>query len=337
MERVSEKSEGRGGFGATIKRTLDTLAVISVLAVLTGAALTAAGVSWRARAYVSIVSTLFDVIFAYEFIARSATRERPFPWLYGLSSVLPLLAVSGPFIAGWLMADVSATAVRGFWLGPAPLGGLSTLAALRLLRVIRPFQGNYERNLSSKDSARKLAASIGLAVVLVGSLASDAFLLPSMARAAAYNRNSTASALAAIDDMDDLKSAASAAGALAVRSGGVIVIPATVQLSPSDYARVSSGTLELWLPTRDERRARGVLEAVAALASLAAALAFALANSVNVNVSQGVQDGVRRAPGSQATSRRLRSRYNKAEASFHDRPKDVPAGTEELAGILGKR
>ena len=325
MERDNDKSVILGHRGTTIVATLDTLSVLSVIAVLAGAALEAFGVQWRPRAYFSIVATLFDMVFAYEFIVRAALRERPFPWMAGLSSVVPLLAVSGPFLSGLAAADFGAAAVRGFWLGSPPAGGLAVLAALRLLRVTRLASPSSTASATvsfgkpSHDRARyRLAAALGIGIVVAGAVASDALLMPGLAAKGKHARqDAVASIDSATGDAERLASAR-AAGAWALRVDGRIILAWPRYTAPSDYAVESYGTVEAWFPAEDDRKARGTAEAIAALASLAAAAGYAAAGFRSPGASQ------RHIQGNPGTERR-------------GRLSDAPAGDEELAGILGKR
>jgi len=331
----------------TLEATFDLLAILSVLAVLTGAILTVSGAGWKTRAYISIVAFLFDVIFTYEVFTRLASRQRPFPWLAILSSILPLLAVSGPFLSGWLEGDLGAAAVRGFWLGQPPTGGLATLAALRLLRMARPFMPGRISQADSQDieigrsrtqrtSGCALAAGIGIAVALAGAIASDAMILPGLAVQAAARRQAVLQSIEKAGQETDLAAMAAAAGVLALKADGRVVLAASAQISPSEYSVVSSSTLEAWFPTMEERRSRGWAEIIFALASMAAATAYAIATfRFSGSLDQGHQDTwvwtVLR-----GGNRSSRSLYEKA-SMYHDRPEPSPTGTEELAGILGKK
>jgi hypothetical protein len=347
MERGSDKSSMAIDRQGTIEATFDLLAILSVVAVLTGAILTVAGAGWKTRAYISIVAFLFDVIFTYEAFTRLAARQRPFPWLALISSILPLLAVSGPFISGWLEGDLGAAAVRGFWLGQPPTGGLATLAALRLLRIARPFMAGRTSQADSQDSeidksttqrasGCALAAGIGIAVALAGAIASDAMILPGLAEQAAARRQSVFQSIEKAGRKTDLAAMAKAAGVLALKADGQVLLAAPSPLSPSEYSVVSSSTLEAWFPATEERRTRGWAEIICALASMAAATAYAIAAfRFSGSPEQGHRDTwvwtVLRGRG-----RTTRSLYEKA-SSYHDRPEPSPTGTEELAGILGKR
>ncbi|PKL08007.1 MAG: hypothetical protein CVV51_11190, partial [Spirochaetae bacterium HGW-Spirochaetae-7] len=313
MEWDNDKSVILGHRGTTIAATLDALAVISVVAVIAGAAVAASGLHWRPRAYFSIVATLFDMVFAYEFIVRAALRERPFPWMAGLSSVVPLLAVSGPFLSGLAGADFGAAAVRGFWLGTPPMGGLAVLAALRLLRVARLAPPSS----AARNCARgKLAAALGIGIVVAGAVASDTLLIPGLAATAKHARQAAVMAMASAASDAERVASARAAGAMALRIDGRVLLATQRQASPSDYAVESYATVEAWFPSADDRMARGMAETVVALASLAAAIGY-------------VAFGIDR-PG--ASRRRLRRNPGNVRRG---RLSDAPAGDEELAGILG--
>ena len=304
---------------ATARAARDALAVVSVIAAFTGAALAAAGLSWRAMAYLSIVGVLFDALFTYEFFYSALRAGRRSAWLDGLSSIAPLLLVSGPFIAGWASGDLGAAAVRGFWLGQAPYGGLAVVAALRLLRVARPFRDSRAANPSGGlrlAASAGIAASAGLAVALSFAVAADALLVPGLAAATAARRSEALATIATSRDDATAIAAARSAGVVALRKDGRALMAAPEATAPPDFIFLSSGSTEAWFSIVDERRARGAYEAAAALASLAAAAAMGLS--------------VARKP-----------RVGEAQPSVPPEPRprlaDRPTGTEEIEAILGKR
>ncbi|MBU0928857.1 MAG: hypothetical protein KKA67_14000 [Spirochaetes bacterium] len=334
MERDIEKSDASPGYDATVSAAMDALAVVSVAFVLVGAALSASGASWRIGAYVSIVGLLFDLVLSYEFLARLIRRKRPVSSLAGLSSIAPLLLVSGPFIAGWALSDLGSAAVRGFWLGASPASGLAAVAALRLLRVARPIEAVREdaddrrASRQARASGRKTAAMVGIAVAIAGAFASDALLIPGLSRLGAEGRAAAMSAIAAAGTDAERSSAALAAGAIALRVDGRAIVQAPPFASPADYAMEASGGVEAWFSVSGERRARGAAEALFALASLAASAGYALARTAHGASARTGRESLPSGPvpegGAAASERR-------------GRPSDRPAGNEELAGILGKR
>lgn len=315
------------------KSTLDVLALTSVMAVLAGAAFSVSGASWRFAAYFSIVGSLFDIMFTHDFFSRLLKRNSRFPWLAFLSSVVPLTFVSGPFLSGWAVNDLGAAAVRGFWLGSPPASGFSVLAALRLLRVTRPFWISTDAKTLGgppRISGYRVAAVVGIAAMLAGAFASDAKLIPGPARTHEASRSAAMTTLAAARDDAERFVAAQAAQALAMRVLGQPVLGAGSGLFPAEYAVESFEGIEAWFSTADERRARAAAAAMATLASLAAATAYAAAGRT------------RRGAG-------RRPRKDCADGSSPDggdcdgndlrirRRRDVPAGKAELTGILGKR
>lgn len=322
MERDIEKSGYVYRLRDSAASTLNALAVVSVLVVLAGAAMAATGASWRVGAYVSIVGVLFDILFSYEFFVLLLRRARPFPWLRGLSSVLPLLLVSGPFLAGWASFDLGAAAVRGFWLGAPPVGGLAVVAALRLLRVARPLPRPSGIG-SGRRSAAGTAAIFGIVAVLLGATASDALLVPGLASLAESRRRAAMSAIASAGSDAERLSAARAAEAIALSVDGRILVAAPNGTAPATYAVEARDGVTAWFAVADEARARGAASALAALASMLAAVGYALA----------VVGPYRNAEGSPTDAS-----YDNVDGSTRrDRPADRPAGSEELEGILGKR
>jgi len=347
MERVSEKSSLKSNRSETLEATFDVMAIVSVIAVLAGEILAAAGAGWKIRAYFSIVAFLFDVMFSYEFFARLYIRKAPGNWLAGLTSIVPLLAVSGPFLSGWIAGDFGAAAVRGFWLAQPPVGGLATLAAFRLFRMARPFlaRAGHENYQSDQDGSSistqrisrcSLAAIIGMTVALAGAIASDAMIIPGLSAQAAIRRESVFQAIEKAGSDADLAGMAKVSGILALKIHGQVILAAPSPLSPSEYAVISSSTVEAWFSTDEEMRSRGWAGTICALASLAAAIAYALASSSRTrNLDGGYRDY------SVWTVLRGGSRSTRPSSSvqtdFSERPLAAPTGNEELAGILGKR
>ncbi len=120
--------------------------------------------------------------------------------------------------------------------------------------------------------------------------------------------------------------AAKAGGAFALRDGERALLAAAGPVSPARYAVLSRGGLEAWFDVSYEARARGVAAAIAALASLAAAAGYAAA-------LYGLWP--RRPPARRGTAA---ARPGATAAGEPGAPRrDAPAGSEELAGILGKR
>jgi len=333
MERDIEKCGASPRVCAVVHSALDALAIASVATALLGAVAVAAEASWRVAAYFSIVGTLFDIVFSYEFFARWQREERPFPWLAFVSSILPLLCVSGPFLAGWARNDLAAASVRGFWLGAPPASGLAVIAVLRLLRVVRPLHhpANQEHTRNRSSGGRPAAAAIGIAAVLAGAFAADALLIPGFATASEMHRSSAMATILAAGDDDGRISAALAAEAVALRVNGRVLIAAPDGIAPSEYAVEASGGTEAWFSVAGESRARAAAAALAALASMAAAGGYAMARRGRGGPPRGMEQERARDGG-----RHVEDGVCDGSAP-RDRPSDRPAGTEELAGILGKR
>ena len=335
MERDIEKTRRSGAVSAIASSTMDALAIVSIVFVFAAAVMAAAGASWRASAFMAIVGVLFDILFSYEFFLGALRRPSPFPWLAGLSSALPLLLVSGPFLAGWAGADLGSAAVRGYWLARSPLGGLSVVAALRLLRAARPF--NVERQSGDDGAGRRVAASsraassraaaiLGIGVVLAGAAMADALLIPGLSGSSAARRETAMDEIASAPDEGAMIRAARAGGAFALKDGERALLAATGPVSPARYAVLSRGGLEAWFDVSYEARARGAAAAIAALASLAAAAGYAAS-------LHGLWP--RRLPAGRGTAAARPGATGAGEPGAPRR--DAPAGSEELAGILGKR
>jgi hypothetical protein len=329
MDRGIEKSGTDNNWLPASASIFDALAVVSVLVILSGASLSIFQASWRIRAYFSIVAVLFDLILAYEFLQKLAARRKPFAWLDGLSSILPLLIISGPFIFGWAAADFRAAAVRGFWLSDSPVNSIAFLAALRMLRVFRFYRIAQKDPLHDTGRLRTAwtaALATGLFIIIAGALASDAFLFPGIARLAADRRASLASTILAAQSDEARQAAAKAAGVLALEVDGRALLTTPAYVYPADYHTYTHGNAIVWFPVNMEVRARGLVAAVAALASLAAAFAFRIAASGHFSL-----------PGINSGLWRRRSRAGGNADKPPQRFRDAPTGDEELAGILGKR
>lgn len=312
------------------KSTLDALALASVIGLLTSAAGSISGTPWQFTAYFSIVGALFDIIFTYDFFMRLQKNKTGFPLIAFLSSVLPLTFVSGPFLAGWTFNDLSSAAVRGFWLGSPPANGLAVLVALRLLRVTRPFwipAGDTVLCGRSWPLGYRAVALAGIMVMLAGAFASDAMLLPGPASTFQAHRTVAISRIAGAKDDATRVSEALAAEALALQVLGRPLLSAPSELFPAEYTVEVFEGIEAWFPVHDERKARGVASAIVSLASLAATMLYAVACR---------NKDRRRSKSGQESSDERNLNIEGGSKKYRNRHRDVPAGTAELTGILGK-
>ncbi|GAB1457532.1 hypothetical protein MASR2M48_28400 [Spirochaetota bacterium] len=331
MKRVIEKSDTTIGLPGPAGPTLDALAVISVALASIGAMLVAGGASWRVSAYVSITAVLFDLLFSYELFIRILRGERPFPWIAACSSLLPLLLVSGPFLSGWVLADFEASAVRGLWLARPPIGGLAVISALRLLRLVRPFSKTDRFESRSGDRHRKArtgAGLVGIAVLLMGAACADVLLIPGIAWSSDTRRNASMQALSAAASDSERVSLTEASGVLALRLNGRILKSAAPTQVPGQYAHEALGGIEAWFSVRDEGRVRAAIAAIVMLASLASAAGYA-ASVFKTRQSRGT-------PLAHRIGIRTGRDGSLARTEPRSKPADTPAGSEELAGILGK-
>jgi hypothetical protein len=318
MNRDCEKT---GYAGTLTEAVLTILAMVSVAVVLCGAALAAAGAPWRIRAFFTVVSVLFDLVFVYEFMAKaSASIRNPHSnrwtcpgWLLFTSSIPPFLLVSGPFLAGWLSADFASAAVRGYAIASPPLGALATIAALRLLRAARPFIPARGQRGNKPIAA---AASIGLIIVFLGALFTDGLLLPSWFAAWTAENESTLSVFADMDAQTARLMVESNPKIKAAIAGGSILKMADPGLMPTDLIAISDGSATLWFEAIRVHKARGVAELVAALAACAVAAAYGF----------GYRHNQYGATGSAASS----------DPVHVMKARTTPACLEEIEGILGK-
>ncbi|MGD9938297.1 MAG: hypothetical protein AB7T74_00705 [Clostridia bacterium] len=318
MNRDCEKT---GYAGTLTEAVLTILAIVSVAVVLCGAVLAAAGASWRIRAFFSVVSVLFDLVFVYEFMAKaSATIRNPLlnrwtcpGWLLFTSSIPPFLLVSGPFLAGWLSADFASAAVRGYAISSPPLGALATIAALRLLRAARPF---IPANGQHGSKPIATAAGLGLIIVFLGALFTDGLLLPSWFAAWTAENESTLSVVADMDTRTARLMVESNPKIKAAVAGGNILKTADPGLMPTDVIAFSDGSATVWFEALQVHKARGVAELVAALTACVVAAVYGFGYRRN-------QYGL---TGSSTSS-------NPAHIM---RARTTPACVAEIEGILGK-
>lgn len=316
MDWGSEKAEGLGHDWASASDVLDAMAVASVLVTLAGSIATvAASSAWPPFAYFSIAAALFDLLFTIEYFTACASSGRFGNPLKALSSVIPLLLVSGPFIAGAAHGDLGAASVRGFWLAAPPINALATIASLRLLRAARI---PHAKAGSAGAGPLLVAASAGLAIVLAGAVAIDAFSLPGASTLARARRGQAAIAIDSSPDRAAKAIEARSVGAIAATDDGIAILAAPLGTYPGDVAIAGSGRVVAWFPVVEEAKARALASALVSFAALAAAIFYRLAST---------------RLGSSSRRRVARS----ASIRSGHRPAAMPTGDEELAGILGKR
>ncbi len=318
MNRDCEKTGYAYGLADAV---LTILAIVSVVVVLCGAALATAGGSWRIRAFFTVVSVLFDLVFVYEFMVKAGLAIKKPPlnrwtcpgWLLFTSSIPPFLLFSGPFLAGWLSVDFASAAVRGYAIASPPLGALATVAALRLLRAARPFI-----SACGNDSHRPVAtaAGIGLLIVFLGAVATDGFILPSWFDAWTAEQESTLQVFADTDTQTARLMVEANPKIKAAITAGTILKVADPGLMPADYIAHSDGTATLWFDALQAHKARGVAELVAALSACVAAAVYGIVCKQKQYGSNG---------------------QSSSANPFHVmKARTSPACIEEIEGILGK-
>jgi hypothetical protein len=197
---------------------------------------------------------------------------------------------------------------------------LLRLACLKRHGSIQPKQD--ERVIFS---AWMVAISAGILILVAGALASDAFLLPGIARIATDDRVAIAATIEASRTDPERLAAAKAAGLLALSSSGRVLLAAPSHVAPADYRAIMTGSLSLWFPVEDEVRARGMATTLAALASLIAVFMYRI-------TATGF---LAKPPGSAAAWYWFPGRRGKPNGLSREY-RDAPIGDEELAGILGK-
>lgn len=318
MNRDREKT----GYTDTLAHAvLSSLAIISVVVVLCGATMAASGVSWRAKAYLSVVSVLFDLIFVYEFLLKAIKAHRQAPtsgwscpvWLLFASSIPPFLLVSGPFLAGWLQADFASAAVRGYGIATPPLGALATVSALRLLRLARPF---IPARAIHRNKPAATAAGFALSVVFLGAILVDSFFLPSWSAAWTAEHESTLRVFSELEPPIAQLMVTANPNIQGAVLRGLTLKTANPGLMPTDYIALSNGNSTLWFDARQAHSARGMAELLAALAICVAAIAY----GIGLRRYHSTNDGCADSPDPDQV---IRTRA-------------TPVCAEELEGILGK-
>lgn len=320
MDQAREKGFRDRSFSDSV---LSALAVISVVVALSGSVATAAGASWRSRAYFSLAGMVFDLVFSFELFAVLAltARRRDAPKLAAcvlafLSSAVPLAILSGPLLFGWATADFSAAAVRGYAASGGPMAALATASALRLLRLARPYASLYPRPpkaLPSKHALIALAAA-ALAALLACAL-TDALVLPGYARAEAERRQGVMRAMRELSVLDPsalTEAARTHPDIVALAVNGMTVVAGGADYHPADAMYEEYATVAAWFSAKPVHRASGAAEAAAALCALILTLAYALSSRKAARAGTSFRRGTRAARGQ-------------------------PVGREEMAGVLGKR
>ncbi|MBU0934858.1 MAG: hypothetical protein KKC64_04525 [Spirochaetes bacterium] len=294
-------------------------AIVSVVAAVSGSISS----NWHLRMYFSIVQALFDLFFIIEFVLQlggipkhpgvSTIKQTVDSILQLLSSVLPFILVSGPFILGWAAGDFSLAAVRGYWLSPAPIAMLSTVTALRLLRPLRLVISSL--SIKAKPFVIPLILAGSVLLVSLAAIVVDGLVLPGYRKTLAMQRqaivrkmddNLTDTANANLQLYDDIL-------ALAINSELLYKAPETTEVKAGDYDYYKIGHIEAWFHMTAWQRARSLLELALNVCILGLFLALWSLYRNSRQRSTEVQPEV--------SAKLIRGR---------------PVGEEEIQGILGR-
>jgi len=300
------------------------VAALSVLLVFVAAVVGMTGSSWQLRMYMSVALMLFDLFFVIEFSIRltsSLTLRRQAARVHlgtlvllGLSSVVPFILVSGPFLIGWAQADFSAVAVRGYWSSPSPVAALGTVAALRLLRPLRLFYAGFSyQNPDGKSPVMPLATS--LILIFSFALAVDALVLPGYRSILINQRSRVTQELTMLLPEQAKISAVTMPDVEALVRERVLVYrhEKALTLQPGEYEYFGNAADGVWFSMKNWQRARSGVEMISSLLALWLPLII-LARRAGKH--RPYHSGT--LESDQSDSRRL------------------PVGCAELKGILGK-
>lgn len=300
------------------------VAGLSVVLVLVAAAFGMAASSWQLRMYMSIALMLFDLFFVAEFAFRLTSWHSPAGRtgsfknydlvILALSSVVPFILVSGPFLIGWALADFSAAAVRGYWSTPSPVAALGTVAALRLLRPLRFFRPGFV-GLKLEKGGYALSIASSLVLVFSFAIALDGLVLPGYRSILIDQRSKVSQQFRELGPAEAVTSAAvvSDLEALVHRQQLVYRRDTAAKLQPGEYEYYGDADTGVWFSMRKWQTARSVVEMLSAM--------LALWIPVSILISQ--------------KARRKRYTTQQADPGI-GKNRNLPVGREELQGILGK-
>ncbi|OHD19506.1 MAG: hypothetical protein A2087_05655 [Spirochaetes bacterium GWD1_61_31] len=300
------------------------LAILSVGLVLFGGLAGVITGSWQVRMYVAIASMIFDLVFVLEFLLRlfvflPAPSTRPASHLVEMilllvSSAVPFVIVSGPFILGWANADFTLAAVRGYWTSPNAVAALGTIASLRLLRPLRFFIAPLVDQQAGKLFIALIAAL--LCLVFGFAVAVDALLLPGYRGALIDTRRGISANLVLLPVAEANLAARSNVDIQALRIDGRLIFSDrdAKSLRPGDYEYYGDERSGTWFSLKPWQRARSLLEILSAL--LAISLPLLLAAGLRPRLSDGQSAAL--------------------PPDSDDSPLHQPVGHAELDGILGK-
>ncbi len=326
---------GRDGL---VKAILDILIILAVALTLTEEGMIVANASWRLRMVLSWALACFDILFTILAAARTArgfadgrlrAYMRESGWIDILSSTLPLIFTTGPFLfdaSRGVTATTTLMALGNFRL----LRGLGLLRSLRLLHFFR---------LAESERTAAIALAASLAVFIAAEGASLSGVWPDAHEALSGKREATMAALAAAPGADNAEAIARVdRDLLLVRDRAKVVY---TRYSAEEYRRHfgpdeigyqrGQDGVEAFFSLRGELRAEAAASLVSGLSAVAVLAALAL--------------GLRKRPATgDVESQAVLPRWAlPAQGDLRGGPSvgnagregmDAPAGPEELSALL---
>ncbi len=278
--------------------------------------------SWQARVFCSFLTLFFDGIFVLELLGRvsgvlkSSLRQRnqrtvEFA-LLALTSATPFIFISGPFLLSWIHADFNVSAIPGSWASGSELAIMGSIVFLRQLRLVRPFLGLPCPSRHKKIIFFSFAAIIGIGFA-VGVL-SDSAILPGYRNMLSASRTELAFRLQESTGAETVAIGRANPDILAISVYGNPVFSRAQEpdLKPGCFEYFSAGSVGVWFSLIPEHKIISVSEAVDSgfMVVIFAVFFFLLLH------------------------RGKRDEEKNPDSRTHCA--DLPIGTEELNGILGK-
>jgi hypothetical protein len=284
-----------------LKEFFIVFAMFSVIVLFADSISIALNQPWTTRAFFSIAAALFDIVLCYNFFLLVLNKQK-MPFLiviFCLSSFLPLLLLSGPFLASLFMADFYSQAFRGFWLDGSYERVFALVQPLRFLRLLAVF-------LPLLPYKRK---AYGLSLVLVFifiSLVQLGFIPGFHSLSSAYKQSGIEQLENSRSISEQIKIAADF-DIVALTSDGKTVLAANSTVSPSDYAFLETENYRVWFSMSFGFVIRALMH-----------IALLLFIIVPLAISLMKQTGYSENPVKKPSA-------------------DEPCGNEELKAILGKK
>ncbi len=314
----------------SIRATKNLNDILMILSVLSGVLVFVAAAygifdsSWPVRMYFSLLAMLFDLVFVFELLGRlsgllKSSMDKPQErrietGLLILTSLVPFVLVSGPFLLGWMQSDFSSAAVRGYWTSRQGFSFLSSLTCFRLLRLARPLLVLPCKSHYKKVMLLSIAALAGF--LLIATLLVESMILPGHKKMLNATRTDLTMRMSAVSPADAVLIGRQIPDILAIAIDGKAVFsrPETRAIKAGNYQYYSEQTSGIWFSLFPIHRIRAASEAIISGAVCILLLAIAFFSL---------------APKKSLLTMEIQKRRIEACA-------DLPIGEEELDGILGK-